>query len=306
MRDLKDNIDEFGFLTQSKEHGWDGGDTAQREGMFTLGMYLNEEYNTTELIQLKSVPIDYRARYELNSMFLEKGRGRYARHYDTIKWYGDIYRFSGDQLIPNIIVMGVLGLKKQLWRLFLAQLKRGLSFAWNTRGNGDTAENHGKRAEAWAEPLSKRDKWILDKKIPILKLKARGWFNYNWKIPDFILFRTLGLYIRAFRCWLAYPLLLVTDLLLVTGALNRVYVYGKDPDNVDDLNFINQLVATRLKMPTPLSELAIMIYRKRPLSATNDQSSFGPQTALDHYFRPEAGGPPINEVFRPVLRRILK
>lgn len=103
--------DDFGLLTQSK----DGGDSANRLGIYYFGLYLI--YKDTEYLP------------EIKESFnkeLEKvtvGPGVFVRHPDKAEWYSNPRNFSRDQTIPLIVSMGALDRKDQVKENFKRLIK---------------------------------------------------------------------------------------------------------------------------------------------------------------------------------------
>lgn len=109
-------------------------------------------------------------------------------------------------------------------------------------------------------------------------------------------------YLRAFGWKWSYPILLVTDLLMIIGVLIHCLQVKFDKDNVgNDLNQILALLQAKLSLPTPLSELARKLYVKlRPHNYGSSDTVHPIQGALNWYFRPK-GAPPMDELYRPVI-----
>ncbi len=199
----------------------------------------------------------------------DKLDGEWVRYWDHTKWAGKRHHMSLDQMRPLFWLM-VLDhqngfLKRTLWSIF-----KRYGFLWNTTLNNSANISN---------------------------------------TPDFI-----GLYFISFLIrgsghrWL-WPVLMVVDLPLIANSMIRVIVSHIKPDNVgDDLNHILDLICCRVCMPTPSSWIARLIYRYgRGRAGVNRKSrlkGFGPQTALDHYFRSD-NAPPINEIYEPILKRWL-
>lgn len=288
-------IDSFGFLAQ-RGPGRDGGDSIHRESFHAAFMFWNPNSTPGELYLTK---LNYRR--NLKQCFR---LGNIRRHPDPEKWYREWNRGSRDQSIAVLVACGALGMYIPAMEMFFRHLlTRLLLFASNTRRNFvyPTKEEH----------LAKSTPDVL--------------WNYKWKVPDLTLFKFLATYIRVFRyhlfpiclvlTWvygplsaiIPYALILLGDLETLLGSFNKVYLYGKDPKNSDDNNHILVLCFSNV-LPTPLSWLAKKVYRKRPKAAApacGYQSDFGPQTALDYYFREENNDPPLNETARPVLEKLL-
>ena len=262
-------IDSYGYVTQVNG---DGGDTFHRLGFIQIANHflLKHKQITTEQFIVRT------NEYLAQSQALEcKGRpGVFKRHPNTSRWYGQCDRMSRDQITPNIVAWGLMGPKGRgrelLNRTLWSNMKRLMLFTTNTKGNSD---NYPKD---------------------------------SWKLPDFTGPHVWAMYIRAYRAWALYPLLMVLDIENLASNIIKHFSYFKNPNNSDDLNNIAYLLQARESMPTPISWLSRMIYNFRPKTNPTRAgylSEYGPQTALDHYFAPEHEGPPINELYRPFLEK---
>ena len=220
------HFDEWGMITHLGKSKWgqdepdpywhDGGDSGHRMGNFYTMTKANEILKAfPEDEFLNQDPKNY---VEALPQFFQEGNFR--RHPDPKYWYSAWDRGSRDLFAPNIIALGVLGLRAELKEAFIAHLKRGLLFTTNTRKN------------EWNGPATK---------LPI-------------KLPDLTLFEYWSYYIRGFSLWPLYPLLVVLDLEFFINAIIRRF----DNDN-DVNNFITNAVYTRIKYPTPLSWLALKL-----------------------------------------------
>lgn len=103
-----------------------------------------------------------------------------------------------------------------------------------------------------------------------------------------------NLYIRMFRLWYLWPVLLFLDLGLVVNALIRAIKNRNDPDDCgDDLNITSMIYVAKMVLPTPTSELARFLYKKLHPSI---------QRAWDHYYRhPE--NPPQNLIWQSTITK---
>ena len=201
---------------------------------------------------------------------------------------GDPANVSADQLISVLCYWITIGRTKQVRRLFLRCIQR-LGFAQN-----------------YKDGLSGKDRI---------------------KIPDFMLFRALPLFVRAH--WILYPLAPIVDVLLILMALSACGPVWRDdrgftkrtPDDVDDNNTIMTLAVCAKRMPTPLSWLACRLYGKfRPwnFGCRETTKSGGVGTirlnayhpvygALRWYHRKESGGnPEIAELWRPICKELFE
>ena len=193
---LNINRDNFAMLT--KRPDMDGGDTANREGVY---------YSALSWLGFMD---NGRCESSMSKLECPNKRGVYRRHPDPRYWYSHDNVMSRDQITPLIIAMGEC---KMFKRLFWAMLKWvcRLGFMNNTRRNGqyETKEEHFKS-----------------------KYHHHEW-DYSWKLPDFAPFH-LGLYIRAFRCYPLWPLLCVLDFYLLINSLSKLArgrLYKKLPYN---------------------------------------------------------------------------
>lgn len=293
---MKDYVDAYGLIAQAPPHR-DGGDTAQREGMYISGLHWAGIQRDVRGLKLRE---SYK---RVVAKLMRYGNGR--RHSDENKWYGDWNRFSRDQAIAFLIGMFNVHLYVDALKFFLRHLTRGLLFMTNTRHNFQykTKEEH------------------------LLKSTPDVEWDYSWKLPDLTGPEFWNIYLRGFSpiwlpIWLvigfiynfsllefAYPYLLMClfDVEMLLSSIVKVCWYARTPSNDDDSNHIMVLLFSK-RFTTPISFLARKIYRLRPRSAAPEvgyQSTFGPQCALDSYFRKEKGDAPINEVYRPILEHEL-
>lgn len=114
---------------------------------------------------------------------------------------------------------------------------------------------------------------------------------------DLALPQDWGYYIRGFRFWPLYPVLLLGDLFLLLNSIIRCVAPLFNSDNVsDDINHTLALLQAQYYMPTPFSYVARKFYKyARP---------GGIQGAWDHYFRPSTGANPFNELYRGLIEAL--
>lgn len=184
---------------------------------------------------------------------LEVAPGRYCRHPDPAKWYSNPDTLSRDQMTPLLVLLGLTKDVPRLKRLFWSHLKRGLLFAWNTRMNG----------------------------------AAPGTPKYAWKFPDITGPEIWATWIRSFRLYPLYPLLVAFDVQTLIGAIQDRYF----PSTTIQMNqTLLTDFSTRI-MPTPTSLLARFIYGKKT-----------PIAALDHeYGDATPFNPPVNQYLVPIV-----
>lgn len=113
--------------------------------------------------------------------------------------------------------------------------------------------------------------------------------NKDWLAPQH-----LGYYIRALNIKWLYSVMPILDLGLVVDSYINVYKRNKDPnDTSDSVNHSLALIQSHYVMPTFISKWAIKVFKRS-----------NPQQALDSYFRPETNAPPLNELFKPQMKKI--
>lgn len=199
-----------------KGNNEDGGDTCQRVGMVYVGRkWLGETYYF----------IREKYQKQLEKLECPDKPNHYRRHPDPVMWYSRCNVLSRDQATPLVIGMGVFKFKKKLFWFMLHHIKR-LGFMTNTRKNHQWETIYLQKK--YGNP---RDNW-----------------NYKWKLPDFCGPEFWGLYIRGFKFWPLYPLLILFDLETLIGAIVRRF---NEDDDVLNHVMISQY-ALRC-MPTPTS-----------------------------------------------------
>lgn len=287
-RDIRDYIDKHGLIVQSNG---DGGDTFHRMNMYAVGLKKREELG----ISNKGLPkIDLEE--ALNKLECQKWKGNYVRHPNPNSWTSHCDRLSRDQAIPFIYATGKMSLMSKLIPFLIWNIIR-LGFMTNTRNN------HSMPGDS----------------------------NYKWKIPDWNGPRIWAMYIRSllpililaglviglFNIVLLSKLVVIVVGILLLGDLHnlfnslvKVLIYDENEVNSDDLNHILVLMQAKEILPTPIGWLARKIYvkyRESPKAPDGGyKSDFAPQKCLDHYFREDNGGPPMDDVFRPILEKSLK
>lgn len=254
--------DHFDLIVQADG---DGGDTAQREGMFAAGLYLAKRGDWGAKLT-GAFAIDHAIRV------LQIRPGICVRHPHQPGFRSDPKHFSRDQHDPLIIAAG---------------LHRALMFV---------------RDSLWNQ--------------------VKRWGRYQNR--DFTNPNTVSVYIRAFRAWLLWPLMLITDWGLVVSSINRI-VKARNPDESDDNNHVARLAQAQEILPTPISWIARKIYKKfRPHSCGSDREArlqwarvHGvriedlPELETDAalgafawYHRAQNGGnPAMVELWRPIIGR---
>jgi hypothetical protein len=269
---LKPNIDSFGVITQNANDSWDGGDTSQREGMYMLAMdihFLAGRITTREFADTVN-------RYDgiVDQLNFDNGWSL-RRHPDPSKWYHDPNRMSRDQLVPNIVCIGAHNRSLLVKMILKNYLRLGL-FSTNTRENGSYKTDN--------PPMG-----LWQKIQYAVGLYNPGIPSYAWKLPDIMDPSIWGAYIRGLNWKVLWPVLLVTDLMLLGGALLTYYKTKKGTASNDQNTQQMLLLQSHFIMTTPASWLAMRIYKR-----TN------PMGALNSYFAPSTNGPAMNLIYEEI------
>jgi hypothetical protein len=282
---LQPELDPKYQLITQPPPGYDGGDTAQREGSFALCIALLHDIDQCDGMELLVMADRYA---NVLALLNDPNHPGWLRRWpDPTSWAGMSNRFSRDQAIPNVIAMGELAKKPALIRFMKNHLRRALLFATNTRENGVMPA-------AVTLNLLQRIQFCF------------GWRpsqpTYAWAPPDITTLGFWSLYIRAFRAWPLYPLMLIFDIDFVVTALIKVLSYAKTPTNNDDINFINCILQAEHSMPTPWSKLAKWIYRYRPYPINSGTATNPAQACLNSYFRGTNPGPKLEVIYEPLTK----
>lgn len=251
--DMKEYKSNWGVL---EKRDWKSNPDTGGDGLSYTSGYLNGEIIASDLgLRLPKAYTNANITHEnaVRAFFTEDGYHR--RHPDTNSWYGENNRGSRDQLIGGLILLSISGFKNVLWKVFLNHLlERVLLFSTNTRRNGTTKANHGRKHYMSARKLKWWERLVLKYKIPIIPV-VKGYRNYNWKLPDLTLIKIWSIYIRSLPYklgYLFYPLLLLNDLVLLIGT--------RWPSNGNDvLNHVQLCVFSRLYYPTFISKYNFML-----------------------------------------------
>ena len=216
-QNVKPFIDEFGLL--DKIAGRDGGDTCHREGVW---------FSLTGMLGLKKSQkwLEQRElQFQSVMAKIHPAPGVLIRHPDPNRDASDWDRMSRDQLQPVIIACGYWS-KTELKKLAWGHLMRGFLFTNNVRQNGANKRSHG-----------------------------TGDYDYSWRFPDVTLFEIWGNFIRAFKAWYLWPLLLITDLELLFGAVKWKYW----PKHNIALNQTLSMMQGYDRLSTPWSWIAVKV-----------------------------------------------
>jgi hypothetical protein len=268
---LNGNIDSFGVITQNAQDNWDGGDTTQREGMFLCAMWYHLQANRVTQNDFEWSAVRYLRIIDR----LNYGNGRsLRRHPDPSKWYHDPNRMSRDQLTSNICALGYVD-QNLLKQIMLKNLLRMGLFATNTRENGATQAN--------STPMTT---WQYVQYFLGWRPSYPVW---GWSLPDLTDPSIWGAYIRGLNWRVLWPLLLLTDLVNLVNALIILYETKQGTATDDQLSQQMLLLQSVYRMPTPVSKLAMRLYKK-----TN------PMNSLNEYFAPANDGPAMNEIYQEI------
>jgi hypothetical protein len=268
---IQPNIDSFGVITQNAKQNWDGGDTTQREGMFLCAMWYHYQAGRIAESDWQAMSSRYMGIID-GLVYGEIWSLR--RHPNPAMWYHDPNRMSRDQLTSNICALGFTS-KWTLSKLLLGNLLRGMLFATNTRENGATITN--------SQPMT------LLQRVQYFFGWRPNYYVWAWSLPDFMDPSIWGAYIRGLSLWPLYPLLLLTDLVLVIQALITLYETDEGTATDDQLTQQMLLLQSEYRMWTPISKLAMWIYKR-----------VNPMVALNAYFAPANDGPAMNQVYQEI------
>lgn len=244
--------------------GWvDGGDSSHFVGIYHYCYALDAEVRRSPEYYGNMIGRLYAAAGNLKCGGLFGG---FKRHPDAKYWYADCNRMSRDQATPLLAAMALSGARQPMAAEFKRFLLRGLLFSTNTRRNGTTKANHGQVFKTDVQPLSRKDQFILKHRVPVLNVQD-GYRNYNWKIPDPMLFDIWAIYIRAFNWKLLYPVLLLADLQTYLNARLLLRNMGTAKVDTDVANFFIKYSLSRRKLPTFIGRWTDKLLPRLGLSA---------------------------------------
>jgi len=268
MKNMDDYIDKLGMIIHLNENA--GGDSAQRMGMDYIFKYFNEPL----IRQINAIKYHILVIKQLFIFDVDE----WIRHPDILKWYGRLGTFSRDQMISNIISMGLYSSYYRNIYLTLLEteniLKKRYWFLWNTKRIGQIEEKPKKIPDCGGLVL------------PALFIRALSKKNEKWKLY----FYDITLFIGSLGR-------------ILSGILNPVegsFIQRKILDNVGpDINHLLKLKQAQCFYPTIISEVSRKIYFKYRKNAGQPRlkNVTGPQSAFDWYFR-KTEDPPMNETLR--------
>jgi hypothetical protein len=206
----------------------DGGDTAQREGWYWLGVYIREKTLSDPWPVKRNL-----AFADVLRLLEPKSDGVFYRHPKLAPWnnpYSKEYGFSRDQMVPLVAAMGVWGYTEPLRRLWNA-LPQDVLGGTKHAFNGD-----------WVRVLGQKTVYTGDIIGPAtINLFRRAWNEDPMPAGD-------GNGANGER-----ELKINVDLRIRAA---------KDPDNTgDDLNLIVMLLMSILRFKSAISTEGVNIYR---------------------------------------------
>lgn len=252
----------------------DAGDSAQKMGLYRFGRYIQYKSDSNQLGKEQA-----KFAQELDGLEDSNKKGYYCRHPDTQMWWGRSNNFSRDQQRSLVMAMGALKQKKRLFIIFIKHLMR-LGFYQNNMSNDNTTR----------------------------------------QVPDFASPDIIGEYIRAFYMAgfkfliVLWPLLMITDLFALLGLCINFAFNWSNPDNSDDDNLIMATLQAKMALPTPISWINKLLYKKfRPIAGYTDETKTislasigttmnGPQSALAWKQRLATGAPPFYSQYENILK----
>jgi len=220
LMSVDEYVDDYFAITQGKSFGGDEGDSCHKTlHNCILKVLLFGSLDSTSSQRIYQFVPD----------------GNLIRHPRRDKWVSDWDRGSGDQHHP-LFLLWCLGYGGAVQSKMLLRHCGRLGFFTNTRRNGTTKKNHGRKyGERNGQPLR---------------------YNYNWKVPDWtklyaipVLFRSMG--------WPFIPIYWTFDLFIF---LNTVYRNFKQDNDV--ANHINTVYVCSIVSPSPLSLLSLLFLNR--------------------------------------------
>lgn len=239
--DFEKYFDKYRLLVGSKE---DPGDSIQRTYMYRLGMLW---------FARESILTGFH-------MMLRCSKGNYKRHAAN-GWWSDCDRMSRDQMTSVVIWLAETK-HNVLFKEFYVELLKRFGFFTNTRRNGATKENHGKRK--WPNHPTNFSK-----------------YDYSKKIADFVTLKFLAIWIRGANAWYLRPLLYLLDLEALIGTIRH--------NKTKESDVLNHLICSHYfirKYPTIISKFSYRLINREVFNRK-----------LDTYFK-RVGLEPMCELWK--------
>lgn len=292
MRQMEHYIDTaFGYLVCKpwpNPHIYttgDGGDSAQKTGLNRFLRFLNFRYDKNQLGRESA-----KFEQELDGLEDPNRKNYYRRHPDANYWWSRSNNFTRDQQRGLVMTCGALKLKKRLFGLLWAHIKR-FGFYQNNR--------HPDQSLGWKMP---------DVAAP------NHWAEYIRAI-----YMLGGIFKLSAVLW---PVVLVCDVFGFIGTLLESRKW-KDPNEADDDNHILSTLQARISLPTPVSFLHRRYYiRHRPLAgyidpelgkrtlpirnAPGNREMTGVESAIWWKHHEINQGPPFYETYVDVLKKYIR
>ena len=248
----------------------DGGDTAQREGWYWLGIWIRDR------LLGNPWPVPRSLTFSQAMDLLEPGHdGIFHRHPKLAPWndpFSDEYGFSRDQMIPIVAALGAWGRHDAIYRLWNALPQDA---AGKHAFNGHWLNALGKRSGDCPD-VRNRDCWTTgpggiryddpfceaQKTADLATCESKVAFTGDLVGPT-----TQNLFSRALKepsLWAGDP----GEEELAANVALRLSAAARDRDDVgDDLNLIVMLLVALSESPSPVSGTAAATYEAtRPLS----------------------------------------
>jgi len=230
--------------------GLDGGDTAQREGWYWLGVWIREHLLHEPWTTSRKLTFP-----EVLRLLEPSGDGVFYRHPKLAPWndpYSKEYGFSRDQMVPLVAAMGFWGFTNELRRLWNA-LPQDVVGGTKHTFNGE-----------WKTVLGYKTVFTGDIVGPAtINLFRRSWNEDPMPASD-------GNGPHG-------------ENELAANVALRIQFAGKDRDDTgDDLNLIVSLLTSHLRFETPVSSQALTLYAsKRPDSYGSYLGSYREKYGVD-------------------------
>lgn len=307
----KDYIDDYGLIVQHlKRTKGEGGDTLQRVCMMKIAIEIIRKKKPTYDLRGFPYEIDSDFQMALNWLEHERRKGQYRRHPDWKMWYSRWgTHCTRDQARPLVPALGITKSYDRLFDFFFRHLTR--------------------RALLWMDANRKNHQW--EDRAEHEHNTDGAWNGDKWRWPDPTGPQFWASYFRAFFYEKEYIVALVElsilpifwnyqldwkwIFILPSVILNVLDIHtlvasvqNACSKKTGEINHIVDLAWANMSYPTLVSFLAKLVYcfkRRTPVPAPKNgamlDENFGPQMVLNHYFRPENDGGPMNQIWKHVI-----
>lgn len=259
------HIDRFGLCVDKDQ---DAANTPLYEGLIAFIAYFYDRP-------------DFKTRLIRNWGKIRTERHSYRRHPNQSSWESYNNNFSPDQCLPLIMAFGAWELYPQIREVLYGIFKR-FGFYWNTRRNAMWAT----LAEHTAKSKETKD------------------WNYSFKMPSFFWPNHWGVFIRALRFYPLYPVLLLTDTVLLYLSIKSILKSYFDSDYADDVLLILCLVQGKNFLPTPWISFCVFI-TQRKLQPGRHKRPFNPVwngVQASFYWKFRKNYPPFGLLYHHLLK----